>query len=87
MSCYYVYVLRSDVDGRLYKGHTTRLEERIGEHNFGKTSSTKGYRPWKLVYFEKLDSLKDAVDRERFLKSGAGREFLNTKLRPRGATE
>jgi len=47
---YYVYVLKSELDGRLYKGHTSRLAERITEHNSGKTSSTKGYRPWKLVY-------------------------------------
>ena len=84
---YYAYVLQSLVDGRLYKGHTFRLEERIIEHNSGKTSSTKGYRPWKLVYHEIFDNEKDAIERERFFKSGIGREFLKSIIRPRGATE
>ncbi len=84
---YYVYVLKSNIDGRLYKGHTSRLEERIMEHNSGKTSSTKGYRPWVLVYHEMFEFEKDAIEREKFLKSGIGREFLKEKLRPRGATE
>ena len=84
---YFVYVLKSDLDGRLYKGYTSRLEERIIEHNSGKTSSTKGYRPWRLVYHEIFEDEKDALVREKFLKSGFGREFLKEKLRPRGATE
>lgn len=75
------------MDGRLYKGHTSRLEERLKEHNSGKTSSTKGYRPWKLVYYEIFEIEKDAIAREKFLKSGIGREFLKKKLWPRGATE
>ena len=84
---YYVYVLQSQVDGRLYKGHTNRLEQRIIEHNNGKTKSTKGYRPWNLVYYETFDSETEAIAREKFLKSGIGREFLNKKIRPCGATE
>lgn len=84
---YYAYVLESEIDGRFYKGHTSRLKERIIEHNSGKTKSTKGYRPWKLVYHEIFDTEIEAIAREKFLKSGAGREFLNGKIRPRGATE
>ena len=84
---YYVYVLKSKVDGRLYKGFTSRLEERLIEHNLGKTKSTKGYRPWVLVYSEIIEDLEKAVKREKFLKSGIGREFLKDKIRPRGATE
>ena len=84
---FYVYVLKSELDGRLYKGHTSRLAERIAEHNSGKTSSTKGYRPWKLVYQEIFETEKEAIEREKFLKLGIGREFLKKILRPRGATE
>ena len=84
---YYVYVLRSEKDGRLYKGFSSRLKDRIEEHNSGKTNSTKGYRPWELVYFEIFETQKEALAREKYLKSGAGREFLKNKIRPRGATE
>ena len=73
---YYVYVIQSKLDGRLYKGYTKRLQERIKEHNDGKTKSTKGYRPWRLVYTEEYDNLTDALKREKFLKTGIGREFL-----------
>ena len=73
---YYVYVIQSKLDGRLYKGYTKRLQERIKEHNDGKTKSTKGYRPWRLVYTEEFDNLTDALKREKFLKTGIGREFL-----------
>ncbi|MDO1501501.1 GIY-YIG nuclease family protein [Winogradskyella maritima] len=84
---FYAYVLKSECDGRLYKGHTSRLEERVVEHNAGKTKSTKGFRPWKLVYFEVFSTEKEALEREKYFKSGSGREFLRNKLRPRGATE
>lgn len=84
---FYVHVLKSKVNGNLYKGHTAKLEKRILEHNAGKTFSTKAYVPWILVYFETVDSREEAVKREKFLKSGVGREFLKEKLRPCGATE
>ena len=74
---YFVYVLKSEIDARLYKGQTTDLEKRIKEHNAGKTKSTRGYVPWKLVYFEKFNSIEEAVHREKYFKTGSGREFLS----------
>lgn len=80
MKKYYVYVLKSKVDGRLYKGHSEDLEKRLKEHNSGKTKSTKGYRPWELVYFEEFDIKEEAITRESYFKTGIGREFLKMKL-------
>ncbi|MBA4746149.1 MAG: GIY-YIG nuclease family protein [Muricauda sp.] len=77
---YYAYVLQSMVDGRLYKGHCENIESRLKDHNTGKTRSTKGYVPWKLVYFETFESREEAIERERYLKSGVGREFLKTQI-------
>jgi putative endonuclease len=77
---YYVYVIRSEVDGRLYKGMTKNLDNRIKEHNFGKTKSTKGYLPWTLVYQEAIDTRIEARIREKFLKSGKGRDYLKKIL-------
>ncbi|NDV15446.1 GIY-YIG nuclease family protein [Muricauda sp. TY007] len=77
---YYAYVLQSMVDGRLYKGHCENIESRLRDHNTGKTRSTKGYVPWKLVYFETFESREEAIERERYLKSGVGREFLKTQI-------
>ncbi|WP_350294096.1 GIY-YIG nuclease family protein [uncultured Croceitalea sp.] len=75
-----VYVIKSRLDGRLYKGMTQNLERRVSEHNAGKVKSTKGYAPWDLAYFEKYDSRALARDREKYFKSGSGREFLKQKL-------
>lgn len=73
---FYTYVLKSKVDNRLYKGHTSDLENRLKEHNSAKTKSTKGYIPWELIYFEIFDTKEEAMGREKFFKSGIGREFL-----------
>ena len=77
---YFVYILESEIDGRLYKGQTSDLDKRLQEHNSGKTKSTKGYIPWKLVHFEKFGTIEEAVLREKFLKTGSGREFLKKLL-------
>ncbi|MBG7610962.1 GIY-YIG nuclease family protein [Polaribacter sp. BAL334] len=73
---YVVYVIQSERDKRLYKGFTNDLEKRIKEHNSKKTASTKAYTPWVLVYFEEVTDRTAAREREKYLKSGIGREYL-----------
>lgn len=77
---YFVYVLKSEKDGRLYKGQTSDLARRLEEHNSGKVKSTKGFMPWNLVYFETFETREEAVLREKYLKTGIGREFLKEKI-------
>ncbi len=77
---YYVYVLRSIPTGRLYKGFCSDLNERLAQHNAGKTRSTKPFTPWEIVYFEEVPSLKQAILREKYLKTSAGRRFLKKIL-------
>lgn len=77
---YFVYVLESEIDGRLYKGQTSDIEKRLTEHNSGKPKSTKGYKPWKLVYFERYETRDEALLREKYFKTGSGREFLKDLL-------
>ena len=71
-----VYVLRSEKDGKLYVGLTNDLTRRFEEHNKGRVSSTKGRRPMKIVHVEEYSNRKQAVEREKFLKTGQGRELL-----------
>ena len=78
---YFVYVLQSQKDFRLYKGFTSNLEKRLKEHNAGKTKSTKAYLPWTLVYFEKVSDRVEARKREKYLKSGIGRDYLKKILK------
>ena len=79
---FFVYIIQSQKDSRLYKGLTRNLDRRIKEHNTGKTKSTKSYKPWKIVYFEEFQNLEEARNRERFFKSGEGRELLKNILDP-----
>ena len=73
---YFVYVIQSEVDKRLYVGLSKNVEKRLISHNNGETFSTKGYRPWKLVYEERIGSRKQARNREKYLKSGVGKEYI-----------
>jgi len=63
-----------------YKGHCQDLQKRISQHNSGMTESIKPYIPFKLVYFEEFETEKDAINREKYFKSAAGRRFLKKKL-------
>lgn len=75
---WFVYVIKSGVDGRLYKGMTQDVWSRLHTHNAGKVRSTKGYRPWQLVYTECCQDSIHARQREKFLKTYQGRHFLKS---------
>ena len=77
---WWVYVLRSRANGRLYTGSTNDLERRIAEHHRGKTRYTRHAGPFALVHTEECATRIDARRRESFLKSGQGREELATLL-------
>ena len=76
---YYVYVMRSEIDGRFYVGMSENVENRIKQHNSGMTFSTKGYRPWKIIFVEEFETRLLARAREKYLKSGIGKEFIKNK--------
>jgi len=74
----WVYVLRSEKAGQHYVGVTAHLQQRISRHNNGQTPSTRSGVPWRLVYRERCPDHAHAREREKLLKSGQGREFLNS---------
>jgi putative endonuclease len=76
------YVLRSLKTGRLYKGWTSRpIDQRLAEHNSGYPPGwSSRNRPFELAYAEHFDSAAEARARERFFKSGQGREWLKKRL-------
>jgi len=65
---YYVYILKSIIRDIIYIGFTIDLKNRFKEHNNGKSSFTRKYMPWRLVYYEAYNSQKDAIEREKQLK-------------------
>jgi putative endonuclease len=75
---YVVYVLQSETYKRMYIGMTNDLERRIKEHNNGKTKSTRYYKPWKVLFIESFSTRLEAREREKYLKSGIGREYIKT---------
>jgi len=78
---HYVYVIRSAKDDGLYIGYSANLRTRLGQHKRGAATSTSYRGPWKLIYYEAYQEQADALGRERYLKSGAGRKFLRSQLR------
>ena len=77
---YYVYILRSDSTGKLYKGSTEDLQRRLEEHTANMASATKNRGPWKLVYYETYPTRSAAMLRERYFNTGKGREELSRLL-------
>lgn len=73
---YYVYILKSTLNNKIYKGSTEDLKIRLECHNKGKVKSTKAYRPWILIYYEAFLLKSDARREELFLKTGKGRERI-----------
>ena len=72
---FYVYVIQNEKQ-KLYKGYTEDLQRRMAEHNSGRTKSTKGSGQWKLVYCEEYDTIEEAIKREKYFKTAAGRRFI-----------
>jgi len=78
---YYVYILRSLKDEKLYSGYTADLKTRFSEHNKGKVESTKNRIPFQLIYYEAYLHQQDATAREKFFKTQWGRNYLKRTLK------
>ena len=69
MRTYYVYIMasRSRV---LYVGVTNDLARRVNEHRCARNKGfTSRYRVTRLVYFEEFMDIRDAIAREKAIKS------------------
>ena len=73
---FYCYILKSEIDGSFYKGYTENLENRLSQHNSGKSEYTSRKGPWQLVYYEKFKTREEVIKREKYFKSAAGRRFI-----------
>jgi len=82
---FFVYILRSESTGKTYVGQTDNLSRRIAEHNdpsFRLTLYTKrNPGPWRLVYSEEYGTRTESMRREKWLKSGQGREWIRAELK------
>ena len=74
---YFVYLIGCYERQKLttYVGYTNNLRKRIKLHNLGKGAKFTRGRRWKLLYYEKFITKKEAISREYYIKTN--RKFRN----------
>lgn len=77
---FYVYVLRSKKDRKLYIGFTSDLRSRLQTHREGEVISTSYRCPLELIYYEAYKGRRVAKRREVQLKSGKAHMALKKRL-------
>jgi len=75
---HFVYAIRSRTRSYIYVGLSSKVENRVAYHNNGYEKTTRPYRPFDLILVESFPTRALAREREKYLKSGAGKEFLKT---------
>ncbi|MBO6586523.1 MAG: GIY-YIG nuclease family protein [Gracilimonas sp.] len=75
---FYVYAISSVDRNYIYVGLTDNLNRRVSQHQKGYEKTTKPYAPFRLIHSEVFDTREEARKREKYLKSGSGKEFLRS---------
>lgn len=73
---YYCYILYSAKSKKNFVSSTGDLKRDFKIHNEGGFVSSKGHRPWKLIWYCGFIIEREAEEFERFLKSHEGKEFI-----------
>lgn len=81
MKFYYVYVLFSEKDKKLYIGYSNDVFRRFAQHNEGLNISTSYRRPLQLIYYEAHWRKEDALRRESYFKTTSGKRTLQIVLK------
>jgi putative endonuclease len=81
MKYYYIYVLKSGKDNNFYTGYTNNVNKRVKQHNVGEVQSTKYRLPLTLIYWEGCLNQKDALRREKYLKTAWGKRYIKNRLK------
>ncbi len=77
---FYVYILYNLVTNRYYIGYTPDLRNRIKNHYSGKVKSSKSNLNYKLVWYCAFPTRQQALDFEKYLKSGSGIAFMKKRF-------
>lgn len=78
---YYIYILYSDKYNKFYTGMSNNIDRRIQEHNSGQNKTTKAFIPWRLIFYESCENRVIARKREKYWKSGTGRDKRNVFIK------
>ena len=78
---YWVYILYSEPHKKTYTGFTSNFGARFTAHNeLGIKGFTKNFRPWILILKEEFENKSEAMKREKYFKSGVGRNEIKRIL-------
>jgi len=77
---WYVYILRSELDGHLYIGSTNNMQRRLIEHNSAKVDSTKNRVPLRLEAYVAVTQKDRAITLEQYFKTGSGKALLQKRI-------
>lgn len=82
---FFIYAIKNDTNGKIYIGQTEDIEKRIARHNNKVLNKKSSYTfkntnsgEWRLIYSEKFSTRKEAMEREKQLKSSRGRSFIKS---------
>lgn len=78
---FFIYVISSISRNYIYVGLTQNVEIRVGQHNSGKEKTTRPYAPFELFHTECFSSRIEARNREKYLKSGVGKEWIKANFK------
>jgi putative endonuclease len=78
---YYTYILKGVSFDKYYVGMSQDCTKRLIEHNAGKTTSTKAFVPWEIIYTEQFETREEARAREIYFKTSAGRRWRQKNLK------
>ncbi len=59
---------------------TENLDNRLKEHNAGRSRFTSAYKPWEIIYTEQAGNFSEGRIREKYLKTAAGKIFILKQL-------
>jgi putative endonuclease len=78
----FVYILKSiRSHHEYYVGITSDPHARLAAHNDGLSPHTSQHRPWRTLVLIEFDEEPPAIEFERYLKTGSGREFARRHFR------
>ena len=81
---YFVYLIGDNKKSKLttYVGYTNDIKKRLILHNKGKGAKFTRGRTWKLIYYEKYKTKKEAISRESYIKKNRNlRNSLKNKYK------
>ena len=76
----YVYVIESVEKNYIYVGMTNNVGSRLRQYQSGKSKTTKAYTPFRHILTEVYKTRVETREREKYLKSGIGKEWIKREI-------